>query len=322
MFTPVRIRNVPSIIETERQQQDIIAIGDLHGDRDMFWGIMVASGCVKMKNLKGNIKKPRWVGGNTIVVCLGDTVDSKRPGVEITDKNWLNTPGERQLQFDILDLDAAARNNGGMVISILGNHDIFAGQSETYCKEADVASYKDRGAAYSPGGQMAKIFSETRNVIQIVGPCLFVHGSLKPEFMNIFPMSQPRDIVEYVNKTMRRYLKGEIKSPSWYTHSQKFDINPLENRDYAYSVKKKDRLKDFLKTFPGEPRFMVLGHTAKLIVTRLGPVICTDVALSRAFGEKQGPNAAEWVKFEGKNVYRYVLDMNGEVKYKALKTEK
>jgi len=66
---------------------------------------------------------------------------------------------------------------------------------------------------------------------------------------------------------------------------------------------------------------MVLGHTAKLIVTRLGPVICTDVALSRAFGEKQGPNAAEWVKFEGKNVYRYVLDMNGEVKYKALKTE-
>ena len=324
MPTTLRIRDIPSIIETERQNQDIVAIGDLHGDRDMFWGVMVASGCVKMKNLKGGNKKPKWIGGNTIVVCLGDTVDSARPDIKIKDNDWLNRAGEKQLQIDILDLDHMARQHGGMVLSILGNHDIFAGNmTKGYCKDIDVASYRDRAAAYNPGGEFAKIFGETRNVIQIVGPCLFVHGTLKPDFMKIFPQRHNRDIVEYVNSTMRRYLKGELERiPAWFTHSQKFDVNPLECRDYGYRVLKSDGVKEFLKTFPGEPRFMVLGHTPHPTITRLGPVICTDVALSRAFGNKQGHYAAEWVKFVGKKAYRCGLGMDGEIDQELLKTSK
>lgn len=318
-----KIRNIPGIIETHRENQTIIAIGDLHGDREIFWSIMVASGCVKMKRLGNRAKKPRWIGGNTIVVALGDTVDSKRPEVKITDPEWAKHAGERQLQLDILDLDAVARYHGGMVLSILGNHDIFAGMSTTYCKDIDVASYRDRAAAYNPGGEFAKIFGETRNVIQIVGPCLFVHGTLKPDFMKIFPHRHNRDIVEYVNSTMRRYLKGELERiPAWFTHSQKFDVNPVECRDYGYRVLKSDGVKEFLKTFPGEPRFMVLGHTPHPTITRLGPVICTDVGLSRAFGEKQGHYAAEWVKFVGKKVYRCGLGMDGEIDQELLKTSK
>ena len=68
-----RIRTTPDIIEINKQK--IIAIGDLHGDREMFWSIMMSSGCIEL-NKSGTT--PRWKGKDNIVVILGDTTDSKR----------------------------------------------------------------------------------------------------------------------------------------------------------------------------------------------------------------------------------------------------
>jgi len=332
-FVGARIRSTPDIIETRRGKKTpkIIAIGDLHGDREMFWAIMMASGCVKMKKSRGRTKSPRWIGKNTIIVCLGDTTDSKRPDIKIDPRDeWSQKGTERQLQYDILDLDQLAKRDGGRVFSILGNHDIFAGNSETYCKIADTLNYGPRGAAsrraaYSPGGEMSSIFAETRNVLQVVGPCLFVHGSLVPEFMMLFPECRfPRDVMTRVNSSMKQYLLGGTKKklPSWFTQSQQYDINPLECRRYGFGDVDTKTVKNFLKQFPGDVRFMFLGHTTHPQITRFGPIICTDVALSRAFGPKQGNICAEWCEIRENTVRRCTFDVNGWVNKKNLKTRR
>tara|TARA_X000001036_G_scaffold296839_1_gene275943 strand:+ start:6329 stop:7303 length:975 start_codon:yes stop_codon:yes gene_type:complete len=320
----VRIRNTPSFIETARKKQRIVAIGDLHGDREIFWSVLIASGCVKMKKVKGKNKTPKWIGEDTIVVCLGDTTDSKRPEIRVNEE-WKKYAGEKQLQFDILDLDHIAKETGGRCLSILGNHDIFAGNNGDYCKEVDLLSYGpegiiDRIKAYSPGGKMATIFGETRNVIQVVGPCLFVHGSLKPEFFNIFNENEKREIVEKVNREIKFFLKGRKGIPRWFEYSQKKGINPVECRDFAQQPFDTRDIRHFVKSLPGSPRYMVVGHTPHERITRYGPVICTDVMLSRAFGEKQTKYAAEWTEFKGNNVYRCSLDMEGNIEKHFLKT--
>ena len=91
----VRIRNTPSFIETARKKQRIIAIGDLHGDREIFWSIMIASECVKLKKVKGKKKTPKWIGEDTIVVCLGICSEAKMrrdlvPSQAATCKTWMH----------------------------------------------------------------------------------------------------------------------------------------------------------------------------------------------------------------------------------------
>jgi|TARA_B100001250_G_scaffold274228_1_gene236811 hypothetical protein len=323
----VRIRRTPDFIETKRDvgMEKIIAIGDLHGDREMFWGIMLASGCVKMKKLKSKKRTPRWIGKNTIVVCLGDTTDSKRPDVKTDENsNWSKKAEERALQYDILDLDNMAKIKGGRVMSILGNHELFGGVLDSYCKNADIASYggpKFRKQAFSPGGEMFSLFAETRNVIQIVGPCLFVHGSLVPEFLRMFP-SPPRDTMREVNESMRQYLLGKTRMPGWFNKSERLNINPVQSREYSYGLFDKKEVVNMLKEFPGDVRFMFVGHTVHPQITRFGPVICTDVAISRAFGEKQTDIVAEWCEIKGNKVKRCILDKSGWVAKKKLITRK
>ena len=93
-----RIRTTPDIIEINKQK--IIAIGDLHGDREMFWSIMLSSGCIEL-NKSGTT--PRWKGKDNIVVILGDTTDSKRPDIKLK-KNWYVVKNARRKKTSIRHL--------------------------------------------------------------------------------------------------------------------------------------------------------------------------------------------------------------------------
>ena len=322
-----RLRSTPDVISTERSiahAPKIVAIGDLHGDRDMFWTVLSASGCVKIKKTKKGIK-PKWTGKNSIVVCLGDTADSQRPDVKIRDTDeWKNSTEERQLQYDIINLDYCAKAKGGRVISILGNHDIFAGQNPEYCKESDHKDYGGvvaRKKAYAPGGEIAKLYAETRNVIQIVGPCLFVHGSLVPEFINLFSDKNSLQTMKLVNEDIKEYLRGpRTKPPNWFEHSMYKGINPVECRRYSLGNNNKKEVNKVLKSFPGDLRFMFLGHTPHPKITRYGPVVCTDVYLSRAFGPKCKKIIAEWTEIRGHQMKRVTLNEKGWITRKALRT--
>ena len=66
----------------------IITIGDLHGDYSVFKNIL------KMCNLVDN--KLDWIGGNTHLVQVGDTLDGKRPDVKLS-QEFINESGEIEI---------------------------------------------------------------------------------------------------------------------------------------------------------------------------------------------------------------------------------
>ena len=151
------------------QNNRIIAIGDIHADYDIFIELL------KMAKVINN--KLDWIGKKTYVLQLGDTLDGKRPNISI-DKNFLNTPSEIAINRFILSLDRKAKKEGGRVISLLGNHELFPYYfyndevfNNNYVKTADIDEYKDlfkisRFRYYKPGsGDGAKLFGKTRPMI-------------------------------------------------------------------------------------------------------------------------------------------------------------
>ena len=53
----------------------IIAIGDIHGDYYILIELLKLAKVIDCNN--------NWIGGSTYVVQLGDTLDGKRPGIEM-----------------------------------------------------------------------------------------------------------------------------------------------------------------------------------------------------------------------------------------------
>ena len=308
----MNLRSFPPVIHSPRR---IICIGDLHGDREIFIGILLTAKCIKISK-RGAIT---WIGKDTHVVCMGDTTDSLRAGIKAPE-SFLNKPMERELQYDIPYIDSIAKFHGGAVLSILGNHDIWASENDDYVKLADKASYTDRPKFYAPGGEGAKMFAITRNVIQIIGPFLFVHGSLVPEFFLGMPGPAVSKI-RCINSSMKSYLMKKSQLPIWYTKSRLYEVNPIESRRYAWESRRKHAVTSqadtVLDEIPGV-HTMVLGHTIVPKVAKKGNVICTDVALSRAFGDKTDI-ILQYLEIDSKHIpHRVTLYMNGKVTRKKI----
>lgn len=315
----MRLSDVSDTLQTRNR---VIAIGDLHGDREIFLAILMTAGLIEYA---ADSKTLNWVGGDTVVVCMGDTVDSKREGV-VPSSDFKDKPMEKELQIDIVYFDFHARKQGGRVISILGNHDIFAesGLFAGYVKNVDKKSYSgQRKQWYTPGKGFSQMFGRTRNFIQIVEPCLFVHGSLVPEMFSLVPGKHPMDKVSYMNRTMKAYLKGETGVPGWFDTASRQGINPVESRRYAIlpsdPTGRKALLREARKVtslFPNI-KYMVLGHTVVDTISREGSIICTDVALSRAFGEKSKVHA-EYLEILKNIPYKVTMYTTGRIRRKKL----
>lgn len=83
------------------QPQRIVAIGDLHGDHDVWRAIAGAAGLIDAKG--------RWSGGQAILVQTGDTVD--------------RAPDSLKIIRDLMRLEREAKRAGGRVVVLVGNHE-------------------------------------------------------------------------------------------------------------------------------------------------------------------------------------------------------
>ena len=100
----------------------IVAIGDLHGDYDVWIDIARAAGLVDAKN--------RWAGGTTILVQAGDIVDRGADSLKII----------RHLR----KLEKEAAKAGGRVIVLLGNHDAMNMTGDLrYVDPGEYAAFRD-----------------------------------------------------------------------------------------------------------------------------------------------------------------------------------
>lgn len=155
----------------------------------------------------------KWVAPpRTAVVILGDTVDRHRPGITVLDaEQW--GPGEQPWEEEVLagmiqSLAKQAPANGGRVIRLVGNHEMWntinmdAGVQEFVERYASPAALsleggaKGRNASFQRGDMhglldvstcsSAEACEPPKAVVQI-GGWAFVHGGLAPEHIEMTP---------------------------------------------------------------------------------------------------------------------------------------
>ena len=202
----------------------IIAFGDLHGD---FEALLVCL-CQLSKVVattttsRGNIQETHyhWTGKDTCVVILGDMIDRFRPNATILDHNNM-TPGEQPYDEDkILDLlnflNVQAHMEGGMVLKILGNHELMNLREEfKYATpHAQQAQYGHSGVSrseyFKPGGDGAnKIISCGAVPLARIGDYVFVHGGILPGIVRELQQQGLKDIFQECADITYKAFKGQ-----------------------------------------------------------------------------------------------------------------
>lgn len=183
----------------------IIALGDIHGDLSFALRLLTIAKVIAVEN---NILK--WIGGNTIVVQVGDQIDSCRPLPGETCEHTGTTLNDKAEDIEVLKLFTKLHNmaqkDGGMVLSLIGNHEIMnvLGDMRNVSKENLTDERADK---FKPGGEYAKLLAETRYSVIIINNILFAHAGVISDKIN------NRDDIIKINKKVREWLLNKDSNP-------------------------------------------------------------------------------------------------------------
>jgi hypothetical protein len=144
----------------------IIAVGDIHGDYDAWAAIARAAGLIDAKG--------RWVGGQTVLVQLGDVVDRGPDGLKTI----------RQL----MKLEREAPRKGGRVIVLVGNHEAMNMIGDLrYVSQGDYRSYADRDSE----ARRERVYEANRTAIEAAYKARFptmTPAAIKAEWIKVTPL--------------------------------------------------------------------------------------------------------------------------------------
>lgn len=287
---------IPSVIPAVRR---IVAIGDLHGD---FRALLH---CLRLAKVLGAHSR-QWIGGDTVVVQMGDQVDSKCRPASSRQKQGQQTQQQAQQQAQceadevgdelkiikfVDELHVQAQKVQGAVYSLLGNHELMNVMGNmNYASAANLVSFggaQGRINKFAPSGEIAVYLACNRNSIMKIGDYIFVHGGLLPKKARQYTL-------EAINHIMREYLLGHKKqsdadvqnllvgqeSPFW---TRMYSELPGGNTVETCAVL--NETIEYLKV-----KGMVVGHTVQpqgINSGCSGQIWRTDVGLSRSFRLKK-----------------------------------
>ena len=228
----------PSIISNKSSR--IIALGDIHGDLELLINMLLVSKVIKLTeefsdkyyemNANEINKKIKWIGENTYVVQVGDQIDRCRPyslhtDKKCSDKNYVKDDEGSDLKIMLLMnlIDDKAKKKNGMVISLLGNHELmnvkgdmgyvsYKGFEEfnDYYKNKYGGNFQNiRRDVFSPGNEISKMLGCTRHSSVIIGEFIFVHAGIINQFVDKNNIKEENDL-EIINKNIKLWLLGLI----------------------------------------------------------------------------------------------------------------
>ena len=311
------------------KRKRIIAIGDLHGDLNLTIKNLVIAKVIELtdknkntlevKYEDGSTEYYKWIGDDTVVVQVGDQVDRCRPvgyGTScVRDKEA--TLDDEHSDIKILDLftelNKLARKKKGMVLSLLGNHELmnyqgnmgyvsykgihnddFVGPNAKY-KRDDGKEFKDgiEGRKYAFREKLNEKLACTRLSAVIVGSFIFVHGGIVPELTRKYKISE-------VNSLIRKWLLKKIDddNPDIDTLMNTPQESPFWSRLFGHlpsglpftDSRCEESLSEVFKIW-GENRGglkgMIIGHTPQIekgINSTCGEKVWrVDIGASKAF---------------------------------------
>ena len=209
--------NESSIGVIKEAPHRIVVLGDLHGD----WNATTKS-LLKAKLIDPNDHK-KWIGGESILVQLGDQVDRCRldrgpchmDGATINDE-----ASDIKILEYFTDLHNQAIKVGGAVYSILGNHEVMNVDGDfRYVSRKNLLEFSKDGTIqdgitrrkeeFKPGNKIANFLACTRKTALVIGKNLFIHAGIVPDIAKKYNVND-------INRIVALYLFDKLKDKNKY----------------------------------------------------------------------------------------------------------
>ncbi len=236
--------------------EKIFAISDIEGNFEALRKLLISNDVID--------ENYNWIFGNGHLVIAGDLFDR---GLNVTEVLWL-----------IYSLEEKAKEKGGYVHFILGNHELMNMNGNTkyvrnkYIENA-VLLKEDYKNLFSAGTELGRWLT-TKNVIEKIGNNIFVHGGISDEILETgYSLNEINDVmrkyyflydsVKKTNDVVMKNLFSTKKSLYWY-------------RGYFDSTATKEQVLKTLSKYDASR--IIVGHTIVENVTLLydGSVIAID----------------------------------------------
>lgn len=217
----------------------IIVIGDIHGD----WSKLIES----LKIAKVIDDNDNWIGGDTVVVQVGDQIDRCRytyggPTCDKEEATENDEPNDWKILKYFTKLHNKAMKKGGAVYSLIGNHELMNVDEDfryvSYQGLREFDNYKKpdgtiisdgdeaRRWAFKPGNPISEFLACTRQVALIIGSNLFVHAGILPKLAKKYSVNN-------INNILSLYFLNEIKTTSDYKDIFHQNESPLWTREFG-----------------------------------------------------------------------------------------
>ena len=165
----------------------IVAVGDLHGDMEKTLETLKMSGVIDDNN--------HWALGDNIFVQTGDILD--------------RGPDDEYIHLFMKELAKQAKKNGGQVVALLGNHEIFnfIGDLKSVHKTL-LQGREERMSIFNTLGE----YIRSLPTVALVGDTIFCHGGLSKEYVDILKKYQKLSkksagrVLEFLNYNIANLL--------------------------------------------------------------------------------------------------------------------
>jgi len=347
--------DLPTILPPAKR---IIAIGDVHGDLQLVIDSLLISKVIiatksKINSVPAKSKNYEWIGGETIVVQIGDQNDSCRPHNSSSSNrgcDYLKNDSADDIKIFKFynDLNELAQKKGGAVYSLLGNHEIMNVQGDfKYTSDANVNMFKkyndpitktklngpaeeNRKEAFYNGKEYANLLGCTRQSVLIIGEFLFVHAGIT-EYLLSKENFPDRSDLPRLNELVKNWLLQKLNSMD--TNSQTMDellnsadSSPFWTRIFGQLPPKLKYNDDLCKQYL-DPileaysiKGMIIGHTPQEIginSTCGNRLFRIDIGVSKAFDSKRAPQVLEIERLSDNN-YKYTVIFQKDEVYSAI----
>lgn len=287
----------------------IIAIGDIHGDLDL------ALKCLRLGNLID--ENHDWIGGQTVVVQVGDQIDRCRPNRQIDPDGTPEEPTklfkchepettkpDEASDITIMELFTKLHKQavavGGAVYSLLGNHELMNARGDlNYVSHAGIRQFdgyvdEDTGKVYprgelgryhafQPGKKYAKFMGCTRQSAIIIGSCLFVHAGMVSEYVNKFNIEGPEQLAA-INYQVRKWLLGHVTIENIKPIISSESYSPFWTRIFGKLPPNVDATDERCIRYLG--KIFELYHVERMVVGHTPQFFSNDEGINKTCGDK------------------------------------
>ena len=278
------------------ESTSLYAVGDIHGDSLLLKHVLV--NLAKVANIyndqdiyKSKLDDIRWnLNNSSYIVFCGDLIDRTRDYK--TNYAFQDENSDLEIIKTLDRLDREARNYGGRVLILLGNHEMM-NFSQNFDFVSHRGMYENRELDFKPGSLWANYISDNCFAAIKINNLIFTHAGFCINFIKEFENLNIKGnmIIGSINFAIRTFLEDGKFTPELLKLKKLLseENSILFCRDFGFDSYNCDELDEIFKILEmdKEESKMIIGHSVQDEVNSICDerVWRIDLGVSRAFDD-------------------------------------